>query len=98
MLAVLPAATTSGVVIPCSANPLPLTFALETVTLVLPEFFSSIVCDLVVPMDTLPKGPLVGVLLNVFASALWPADLLAVIPPNSIAADAIVTRIFFLHA
>jgi hypothetical protein len=80
-------------VIPCSANPLPLTVALETVTLVVPEFFSSIVCDLVVPMGTLPKGPLVGVLLNV-----WPAALLAVIPPNSIAADAIVTRIFFLHA
>lgn len=71
-LFVLPPSSTSGVLIPSTANPFPLTVALEIVTLSGPEFFSSTVCDFVVPISTLPNGSFVGRVVKVFAATPYP--------------------------
>ena len=61
---VLPPASSSGVVIPCSAKPFPLTLAAEIVTLSAPVFINCTVCEFVVPSGTLPKLAPDGVALN----------------------------------
>jgi hypothetical protein len=102
-------ASINGVVILCSANPFPLTVALEIVTLAGPEFFGSTVCDFVVPTGTLPKGSLVSAVVKVFgaiadvavglnSSVPWPAALLAVVPPHSNAVNTMIPRTLRLRA
>ena len=59
-----PAAMVSGVVKPLSANPVPVTLACEMVTLALPPFVRVKVCELLMPMTTLPKLALAGVTTN----------------------------------
>jgi hypothetical protein len=60
----LPAAIVSGVVRPLVLNPAPVTVAAEIVTLAVPPFERLIVCELLVPMTTLPKLTLEGLAAN----------------------------------
>ncbi len=76
-LDVFPAANVSGNDIPLSLNPVPLTVALEIVTLVLPVFFNCTVCEFVVPSATVPKLTLDGVVATVPALELTPVPLTA---------------------
>jgi hypothetical protein len=55
------AASVRGIVMPLSLNPLPLTVALERVTLVPPVLFNCTVCEFVAPSATEPKLTLDGV-------------------------------------
>jgi hypothetical protein len=56
-----PAPNVSGVVIPVVPNPAPATVTEEIVTVALPPFVSVMVCELFVPIATLPNAALVGV-------------------------------------
>ena len=60
-VALLPAAMVSGTVMPVRLKPLPDTVAWEIVTLALPALDSLMVCELLVPVTTLPKLALEGV-------------------------------------
>ena len=60
-VALLPAAMVSGTVRPVMLKPLPDTVAWEIVTLALPALDNLMVCELLVPVITLPKLALVGV-------------------------------------
>lgn len=60
-VALLPAAMVSGTVMPVRLKPLPDTLAWEMVTLALPALDSLMVCELLVPVITLPKLALEGV-------------------------------------
>ena len=60
-VALLPAAMVSGTARPVMLKPLPDTVAWEIVTLALPALDSLIVCELLVPVTTLPKLALEGV-------------------------------------
>jgi len=60
-VALLPAAMVSGTAGPVMLKPLPDTVAWEIVTLALPALDSLIVCELLVPVTTLPKLALEGV-------------------------------------
>ena len=60
-VALLPAAMVSGTVMPVRLKPLPDAVAWEIVTPALPALDSLIVCELLVPVTTLPKLALVGV-------------------------------------
>lgn len=71
-----PAAIVSGVVKPLSVKPVPVTLAWEIVTLALPPFVRVKVCELLVPMTTLPKLALAGVTAN---CAWMPAPLKAMV-------------------
>jgi hypothetical protein len=55
-----PAATVLEVDTPETLNPDPLTFTCENVNVALPEFFSVITSELLLPTTTLPKETLVG--------------------------------------
>ena len=66
--AVLPPASTTGVVTPCNPKPLPATLILEIVTVTAPTFVNCTVCEFVVPNGTLPKVALDGVACNAGAS------------------------------
>ena len=63
-MTVLPPASTSGVVMPCSAKPFPPTLTDEIVTVSAPVFVNCTVCEFVVPSGTLPKLALDGVARN----------------------------------
>jgi hypothetical protein len=60
-VALLPAAMVSGTVMPVGLKPLPDTVAWEMVTLAVPALDNLMVCELLVPVTTLPKLALVGV-------------------------------------
>jgi hypothetical protein len=60
-VAVFPAPIVSGAVIPLVLNPFPLTVTDEIATDALPLFVRLIVCELFVPVTTLPNAALVGV-------------------------------------
>jgi hypothetical protein len=60
-VALLPAAMVSGTVRPVMLKPLPDTVAWEIVTLALPALDNLMVCELLVPVTTLPKLALDGV-------------------------------------
>ena len=60
-VALLPAAMVSGTVMLIRLKPLPDTLAWEIVTLALPALDSLMVCELLVPVTTLPKLTLDGV-------------------------------------
>jgi hypothetical protein len=60
-VALFPAAMVSGTVMPVRLKPLPDTIACEIVTLALPALDSLMVCELLVPVTTLPKLTLDGV-------------------------------------
>jgi len=60
-VALLPAAMVSGTVMPVRLKPFPDTVAWEIVTLALPALDNLMVCELLVPVTTLPKLALVGV-------------------------------------
>lgn len=60
-VALLPAAMVSGTVRPVMLKPLPDTVAWEIVRLALPALDNLMVCELLVPVTTLPKLTLVGV-------------------------------------
>src|SRR6266851_5039016 len=60
-VALLPAAMVSGTVMPVRLKPLPDTVAWEIVTLALPALDSLMVCELLVPVTTLPKPAVEGV-------------------------------------
>lgn len=59
--AVVPAAIVTGALMPEMLNPVPVTLTDETVRVAEPPFDSVIVCELLVPVDTLPKAALDGV-------------------------------------
>jgi hypothetical protein len=63
-VAALPAAMVTGAVIPVVLNPAPVTVTEEIVTVAVPPFVRLTVCELLVPVVTLPKGALVGVAAN----------------------------------
>jgi hypothetical protein len=69
-LFVAEAARVSGIVSPLILKPTPLTVALEIVKLEPPVFFSSTVCEFVVPVATFPKAMLDGVAVSVAAPAV----------------------------
>ena len=75
MLFVCAAANVTGTVMPLSLNPVPLTAALEIVTLVPPVFFNCTVCEFVVPFATDPKLMLAGVAASVPAPTPVPLKL-----------------------
>src|ERR1700733_4011382 len=56
-----PAPSVSGVAIPVVLKPAPVTVTAEIVTVALPLFVSVMVCELFVPVATLPNAALVGV-------------------------------------
>ncbi len=60
-VALLPAAMVSGTVMPVRLKPLPDTVAWEIVTLAVPPLDSLMVCELLVPVTTLPKLALEGI-------------------------------------
>lgn len=60
-VAALPAAMVRGAVIPVVLKPAPVTVTEETVTVALPPFAMLTVCELLVPVVTLPNAALVGV-------------------------------------
>jgi hypothetical protein len=60
-VAVLPAAIVSGAVIPVVLKPAPVTVTEEIVTVALPPFVRLTVCELLVPVVTLPNAAVVGV-------------------------------------
>jgi hypothetical protein len=76
-LDVCPADNVNGADIPLSLNPVPLTVALEIVTLVPPVFFNWTVCEFVVPFATVPKLTLDGMVATVPALELTPVPLTA---------------------
>ena len=57
---VLPALTVAGTLIPVMLNPAPVTFACVIVRAAVPPFVKVIVCELLLPVTTLPKLALVG--------------------------------------
>jgi len=61
---VLPAPIVTGAVIPVVLNPAPETVTEEIVTVALPPFVSVTVCELLVPVVTLPNAALLGVAAN----------------------------------
>ena len=63
-VAALPAAMLTGAVIPVVLNPAPETVTEEIVTVALPPFVRLTVCELFVPVVTLPNAALVGVAAN----------------------------------
>ena len=63
-VAALPAAMVTGAVIPVVLKPTPVTVTEEIVTVALPLFVRLTVCELLVPVVTLPKAALVGVADN----------------------------------
>ncbi len=73
-LDVCAAASVSGSEIPLSLKPVPLTVALEIVTLAPPAFFSCTDCEFVVPFATVPKLTLDGVVATV-PTAVTPVPL-----------------------
>jgi hypothetical protein len=60
----LPAAIVSGTARPLVLNPAPVTVTAEIVTLAVPPFERLIVCELLVPMTTLPKLTFEGLAAN----------------------------------
>ena len=56
-----PAAIVAGIERPLIVKPVPVTFACEIVMLAVPLFFRLMVCELVLPVTTLPKLTLDGV-------------------------------------
>jgi hypothetical protein len=60
----LPAAIVTGAVIPDVLNPVPVVVTDEIVTLALPLLFRVKLCELLVPVVTLPNAALVGVAAN----------------------------------
>src|SRR5580698_9870479 len=56
-----PAPNVTGVVIPVVLKPAPVTVTAEMVTVALPPFVSVMVCELFVPVATLPNAAVVGV-------------------------------------
>jgi hypothetical protein len=60
-VAVLPAAIVAGAEIPVTLKPAPLTVTEEIVTVALPPFVRLTLCELLVPVVTLPKAAVVGV-------------------------------------
>jgi hypothetical protein len=60
----LPARIVTGAVIPVVLKPAPVTLTDEIVTVALPPFVRLTVCELLVPVVTLPKGAVVGVAAN----------------------------------
>ena len=68
-----PGGSVTGTESPPMVKPAPETWACEIVRLALPEFVKRMVCELVVPSDTLPKLTLLGFML---ICPLWdPAPL-----------------------
>lgn len=63
-VAALPAAMVTGAVIPVTLKPAPVTVTEEIVTVALPPFVRLTLCELLVPVVTLPKAALVGVAAN----------------------------------
>jgi hypothetical protein len=63
-VALLPAPIVTGAVIPVVLNPAPETATEEIVTVALPPFVSVTVCELLVPVVTLPNAALLGVADN----------------------------------
>jgi hypothetical protein len=63
-VAALPAAMITGVVIPVVLKPAPETVTEEIVTVAVPPFVRLIVCELFVPVVTLPNAAVVGVAAN----------------------------------
>jgi hypothetical protein len=63
-VAFLPAAIVSGAVIPVVLKPAPVTVTEEIVTVALPPFVRLTVCELFVPVVTLPNAAVVGVAAN----------------------------------
>ena len=61
-----PAAIVAGVARPLRLKPVPEAVAADIVTLAVPVFFSVMVCELLLPMTTLPKLTLDGVAVS------WP--------------------------
>jgi hypothetical protein len=59
-----PAPKASGVVMPVLLKPAPVTVTAEMVTVALPPFVRVMVCELLVPVATLPNAVLVGVAAN----------------------------------
>lgn len=60
----LPAAMVTGVVMPVVLKPVPVTVTDEIVTAALPPFVRLMLCELLVPVVTLPNGAVVGVAPN----------------------------------
>jgi hypothetical protein len=60
-VAALPAPIVTGAVMPVVLKPAPVTVTEETVTDALPPFVRLMVCELLVPVDTLPNAAVVGV-------------------------------------
>jgi len=56
-----PAPNVSGVVIPVVLKPTPVTVTAEIVTVAVPPFVTVMVCELLVPVVTLPNAAVVGV-------------------------------------
>jgi hypothetical protein len=63
-VAALPAAIATGVVIPVVLKPVPETITDEIVTVAVPPFVRLMVCELFVPVATLPNAAAVGVAAN----------------------------------
>jgi hypothetical protein len=63
-VAALPAAIVTGAVIPVVLKPAPETVSDEIVTVAVPPFVRLTVCELFVPVVTLPKAAVVGVAAN----------------------------------
>src|SRR5713226_2156141 len=63
-VALLPAAMVTGAVMPVRLKSLPDTVAWEIVTLALPVLDSLMVCELLVPVTTLPKLALEGIVAS----------------------------------
>jgi hypothetical protein len=63
-VAALPAPMVTGAVIPVVLNPAPVTVTEEIVTVALPPFVRLMVCELFVPVVTLPNAAVVGVADN----------------------------------
>ena len=92
-VAVLPAAIVSGTLMPEILNPAPVTLADEIVRVAEPAFESVIVCELLVPVVTLPKATLDGVAaiwgcvpvpLSVTVTGEFDALLTSEIPPDTL--------------
>ena len=75
-VAVLPAAIVSGVVIPVVLKPAPVTATDEIVTVALPPFVRVTVCELFVPVVTLPNAAVEGV---AFSCGCVPVPLKAIV-------------------
>jgi hypothetical protein len=75
-VAALPAAMVTGAVIPVVLKPVPETVTEEIVTVALPPFVRLMVCELFVPVVTLPNAAVVGVAAN---CACMPVPLKAIV-------------------